>query len=77
MLYVDPALFGAPNGMPCIIDFFGRDRVLFGTDAPLDTQGGSRFIPTTIPDVEPRSRSRAPRVGSEPDNDDQRPNPRR
>jgi predicted TIM-barrel fold metal-dependent hydrolase len=52
MLYVDPALFGAPNGMPCVIELFGRDRVLFGTDAPLDTQGGSRFIPTTISDVE-------------------------
>jgi aminocarboxymuconate-semialdehyde decarboxylase len=52
MLYVDTALFGAPHGVKCVIEFFGPDRVLFETDAPLDTQGGSHFVPTTICDVE-------------------------
>jgi hypothetical protein len=36
----------------CVIDFFGLERVLFGTDAPMDTRGGSHFIPATISDVE-------------------------
>jgi predicted TIM-barrel fold metal-dependent hydrolase len=52
MLYVDTALFGAPHGVSCVLDFFGPERVLFGTDVPLDGQAGSRFIPATIADVE-------------------------
>jgi predicted TIM-barrel fold metal-dependent hydrolase len=61
MLYVDTALFGAPHGVRCVIDFFGADRVLFGTDAPFDTEGGSRFIPATIADVEVAAQDRADR----------------
>jgi len=52
MLYVDTALFGSRHGVECVVDFFGPDRVLFGTDSPLDTRGGSHFIPVTISDVE-------------------------
>ena len=52
MLYVDSALFGSKHGVECIVDFFGSDRVLFGTDTPFDTKGGSHFIPVTISDVE-------------------------
>jgi uncharacterized protein len=48
MLYVDTALFGAPHAVRSVVDFFGPDRVLFGTDAPF----GPRFIPDTISDVE-------------------------
>jgi aminocarboxymuconate-semialdehyde decarboxylase len=33
--YVDTALFGAGNGLTCGLDFFGADRVVFSTDAPL------------------------------------------
>jgi aminocarboxymuconate-semialdehyde decarboxylase len=33
--YADTALFGASNGLPCGLDFFGADRVVFATDAPL------------------------------------------
>ena len=33
--YADTALFGAGNGLVCGIDFFGPDRVVFATDAPL------------------------------------------
>lgn len=33
--YADTALFGAANGLPCGLDFFGTDRVVFATDAPL------------------------------------------
>src|SRR3954470_22137904 len=33
--YADTALFGAGNGLICGLDFFGTDRVVFATDAPL------------------------------------------
>jgi len=33
--YADTALFGAGNGLICGLDFFGADRVVFSTDAPL------------------------------------------
>lgn len=52
MLYVDTAMFGARHAVECVVDFFGSERVLFGTDAPFDTQGGAHFIPMTIADVE-------------------------
>jgi aminocarboxymuconate-semialdehyde decarboxylase len=46
------ALFGAPHGVKCALEFFGTERVLFATDAPFDTQGGAQFIPATISDIE-------------------------
>ncbi len=52
MLYVDTAMFGAEHAVRCVVDFFGADRVMFGSDAPFDTKGGSYFIPSTISDVE-------------------------
>jgi aminocarboxymuconate-semialdehyde decarboxylase len=52
MLYVDTAMFGSPHGLTCVVDFFGADHVLFGTDTPFDTRGGATFIPATISDVE-------------------------
>ena len=52
MLYVDTAMFGAAHGVRCVVDFFGPDRVMFGSDAPFDTKGGAYFIPGTISDVE-------------------------
>jgi uncharacterized protein len=33
--HADTALFGAGNGLICGLDFFGADRVVFATDAPL------------------------------------------
>jgi aminocarboxymuconate-semialdehyde decarboxylase len=33
--YADTALFGAGNGLTCGLDFFGANRVVFSTDAPL------------------------------------------
>ena len=52
MLYVDTAMFGAGHAVRCVVDFFGPDHVMFGSDAPFDTKGGSHFIPATISDVE-------------------------
>lgn len=47
--YADTALFGAPNAVQCVLDFFGPDNVLFGTDMPL---GPPNAIEATIADLE-------------------------
>jgi uncharacterized protein len=52
MLYVDTAMFGNEHAVRCVVEFFGPDHVMFGSDAPFDTHGGSYFIPRTISDVE-------------------------
>jgi aminocarboxymuconate-semialdehyde decarboxylase len=61
MLYVDTAMFGSEHGIRCVVDFFGSDRVLFGTDAPFDAQAGSYFIPRTTADIEGAIDNRADR----------------
>jgi aminocarboxymuconate-semialdehyde decarboxylase len=33
--YADTAMFGGKYGLPCGLEFFGADRVVFATDAPL------------------------------------------
>jgi uncharacterized protein len=33
--YADTAMFGGKYGMPCGLEFFGADQVVFATDAPL------------------------------------------
>jgi aminocarboxymuconate-semialdehyde decarboxylase len=33
--YADTAMFGGKYGLPCGLDFFGADKVVFATDAPL------------------------------------------
>jgi uncharacterized protein len=52
MLYVDTAMFGNEHAVRCVVEFFGPDRVMFGSDAPFDTKGGSYFIPRTMADIE-------------------------
>jgi len=47
--YADTALFGAPHAVRCVLDFFGADHVLFGTDMPLGPRGA---IEATIADIE-------------------------
>jgi predicted TIM-barrel fold metal-dependent hydrolase len=47
--YADTALFGALNAVRCVLDFFGSDHVLFGTDMPL---GPPAAIEATIADIE-------------------------
>jgi aminocarboxymuconate-semialdehyde decarboxylase len=46
--YADTALFGAPHAVRCVIDFFGLEHVLFGTDTPL---GPPHAIDATIADL--------------------------
>jgi aminocarboxymuconate-semialdehyde decarboxylase len=47
--YADTALFGAPHALRCTLEFFGPEKVLFGTDMPL---GGPDVVGETIADVE-------------------------
>ena len=47
--FADTALFGAPNAVQCVLDFFGPEHVLFGTDMPL---GPPTAVEATITDIE-------------------------
>jgi len=47
--YADTALFGAPHAVRCVLDFFGPDHVVFGTDMPL---GPPNAKEATISDIE-------------------------
>ena len=44
MFYADASVNGSASAMRCGLDFFGADRVLFGTDCPFDPEGGPGFI---------------------------------
>jgi predicted TIM-barrel fold metal-dependent hydrolase len=46
--YADTSVNGSAPAIRCGLDFFGRDRVLFGTDCPFDPEGGPLFIRETI-----------------------------
>ena len=51
--YADTATFGVePLLLRQAIDFFGVDRVLFGSDTPMDDGSGERFIPDTLAGIE-------------------------
>ncbi len=47
--FADTALFGAPHAMRCVVDFFGPDHVLFGTDMPL---GPPDAVEATMRDID-------------------------
>jgi predicted TIM-barrel fold metal-dependent hydrolase len=47
--YGDTALFGARHAVECVLEFFGAEHVLFGTDMPL---GPSDAIELTIADID-------------------------
>jgi predicted TIM-barrel fold metal-dependent hydrolase len=48
MFYGDTAVNGSASAIRCGLDFFGTNRVLFGTDCPFDPQGGPMFIRESI-----------------------------
>ncbi len=52
MFYNDTALNGAPCAIRCALDFFGEDRILFGTDTPFDIENGDVSIRKTIGAIE-------------------------
>jgi len=48
MFYADTAINGSASAIRCGLDFFGAERVLFGTDCPFDPEGGPMFIRENI-----------------------------
>ena len=52
MFYADTALDGGPSALRCGLDFFGEDRILFGTDMPYDVENGGRSIRNTVDAIE-------------------------
>jgi len=50
--YADTALFGAPHAVRCVLDFFGPQHVLFGSDMPL---GPANAVEATIADIDASS----------------------
>lgn len=48
MFYGDTALSGSAGATRCGLDFFGADRVMFGTDFPFDAEGGCYLVRETI-----------------------------
>lgn len=48
LFYGDTALSGSAAATRCGIDFFGNDRVLFGTDFPYDAEGGAILVRDTL-----------------------------
>ena len=48
MFYGDTSVNGSASAIRCGLDFFGADRVLFGTDCPFDPEGGPVFIRESI-----------------------------
>jgi aminocarboxymuconate-semialdehyde decarboxylase len=53
--YVDTALFGAPHAVRCVLEFFGPQHVLFGTDMPL---GPANAVEATMADLDAAGLSR-------------------
>ena len=47
-LYGDTAVCGAAGTIHCGLDFFGPERVLFGSDCPFDPEGGPGYIRETM-----------------------------
>jgi aminocarboxymuconate-semialdehyde decarboxylase len=52
MFYNDTALSGSSPALTCAYHFFGPDHLLFGSDAPFDTEQGARLIRETIEAIE-------------------------
>ena len=57
--YVDTALFGAPHAARCVLEFFGPQHTLFGTDIPL---GPANAVEATISDIDAAGLSSADRA---------------
>jgi uncharacterized protein len=48
MFWADTAVFGSASATVCGLNFFGTDQVIFASDAPFDTEGGTKYIRDTI-----------------------------
>jgi aminocarboxymuconate-semialdehyde decarboxylase len=52
LFYNDTAIYGNTAGLMCAHDFFGEDRLLFGTDFPYDAECGDTYTKKTIDAIE-------------------------
>jgi len=52
MFYSDTAINGNVSGVRCGYDFFGEDRLLFGTDMPYDIENGAAGLRQTTEAIE-------------------------
>ncbi|MBI4444849.1 MAG: amidohydrolase [Acidobacteria bacterium] len=52
MFYADTSLYGSIPAMECALAFFGSDHVVFATDMPFDSEGGTRYIRQTLKAME-------------------------
>ncbi len=52
MFYVDTAVMGSVGALTAACAFYGADKILFGTDAPFDGEGGKKFTRETIFSIE-------------------------
>ena len=50
--YGDTALSGAPHALACAAEFYGIDRLVFGTDMPFGSEQGASFVRKAIADVD-------------------------
>jgi aminocarboxymuconate-semialdehyde decarboxylase len=48
MFFADTALSGSASATRCGLDFFGPENVMFATDFPFDTEGGSYLVRETM-----------------------------
>lgn len=55
--HADTAIYGGPRSLECAVDFFGLERVLWGSDMPFDREGGSLYIRRSIEALEQTSLS--------------------
>jgi uncharacterized protein len=61
--YCDTAASGfVPKALELAVDFFGPERVLFGSDAPFDAQDGRIFISETLQSIDAMAVSPATRT---------------
>lgn len=52
MFYNDTALNGNPSALNLALEFFGEERILFGTDLPYDVENGRLSVRQTIDAIE-------------------------
>lgn len=52
MFYNDTAVSGSRSALMCAYDFFGPEHILFGTDMPMDNEGGARLVRQTVEAIE-------------------------
>lgn len=50
--YCDTAINGNTSALMCAYDFFGPEKMLFGTDMPFDTENGARNLRQIIDAIE-------------------------